>query len=98
VIETPASILSERVHELIAYHHAGDWQAAVEQLGIAPDVLAGLLTSDWRRFSLGALAMIVQSYEVSPAWLLSATAGADASPSRATHPLITSDGACQRPS
>jgi hypothetical protein len=78
VIETPASNLSARVHALIAHHHAGDRSAAAEQLGIEPDTLAGLLTGDWRQFSLAALAVIVRAYDVSPAWLLAAT-GSDRS-------------------
>jgi hypothetical protein len=79
VIETPASNLSARVHALIAHHHAGDRRAAAQQLGIEPDTLAGLLTGDWRRFSLTALAALVQAYDVSPAWLLAAASGADTS-------------------
>jgi hypothetical protein len=79
VNETPASNLSARVHALIAHHHAGDRRAAAQQLGIEPDSLAGLLTGDWRQFSLAALAVIVRVYDVSPAWLLAATSGADMS-------------------
>jgi hypothetical protein len=79
VSETPASNLSARVYALIAHHHAGDRSAAAEQLGIEPDTLAGLLTGDWRQFSLAALAVIVRAYDVSPAWLLAATSGADVS-------------------
>jgi hypothetical protein len=77
VNETPASNLSARVHALIAHHHAGDPHVAAQKLGIEPDMLAGLLTGDWRQFSLAALAVIVRAYDVSPAWLLAATSGAD---------------------
>jgi hypothetical protein len=79
VIETPASNLSARIHALIAHHHAGDPHAAAQQLGLEPDTLAGLLTGDWRQFSLAALAVIVRAYDVTPAWLLAATTGADSS-------------------
>jgi hypothetical protein len=77
VKETLASNLSARVHALITHHHAGDRRAAAEQLGIEPDTLAGLLTGDWRQFSLAALAVIVRVYNVSPAWLLAAASGVD---------------------
>jgi hypothetical protein len=73
VIETAASIVSARVHSLIARHHAGDCRAAAAQLGIEHETLAGMLTSDWRQFSLGALAVIVRAYDVTPAWLLATT-------------------------
>lgn len=86
--ETPASNLSARVHALIAHHHAGDRCAAAEQLGIEPDTLAGLLTGDWRQFSLAALAVIVRAYDVSPAWLLAATSGADMSLSPRSSELL----------
>jgi hypothetical protein len=77
VIQTAASILSARVHSLIARYHAGDCRAAAEQLGIEHDTLAGMLTSDWRQFSLAALAVIVRAYDVTPEWLLATTLGAD---------------------
>jgi hypothetical protein len=88
VIETPASNLSARVHALIARHHAGDCRAAAEQLGLEPATLAGLLTSDWRQFSLSALAVIVRAYDVSPAWLLAASVGADAPSTRGSADAI----------
>jgi hypothetical protein len=87
VIETPASNLSARIHALIAHHHAGDSDAAAQQLGLEPDTLAGLLTGDWRQFSLAALAVIVRAYDVSPAWLLAATTGADISPAHSPEML-----------
>jgi hypothetical protein len=77
LIETPASILSARVHSLIARHHAGDCRAAAAQLGIEHDALAAMLTSDWRQFSLRAIAVIVRAYDVTPAWLLAASIGAE---------------------
>jgi hypothetical protein len=79
VIETPASNLSARVFALIAHHHAGDSHVAAHELGIEPDTLAGLLTGDWRQFSLAALAVIVRAYDVTPAWLLAATSGSELS-------------------
>jgi hypothetical protein len=79
MIETPASIVSARVHLLIARHHAGDCHAAAAQLGIEFATLAGMLASDWRQFSLGAIAVIVRAYDVSPAWLLAASVSAERS-------------------
>jgi hypothetical protein len=47
--------------------------------GIAPDRLAGLLSGDWRRFSLEALAAAVRGYSISlEALLAPAAAGARA--------------------
>jgi hypothetical protein len=61
----PASNVSARVEELIERHDGGDRATAARRLGIAPDGLAGLLSGDWRRFSLDALAALVQRYRVS---------------------------------
>ena len=75
----PASNVSARVEELIARHDGGDRDAAAQRLGIAPDRLAGLLSGDWRRFSLEALAAAVRGYSVSlEALLAPAAAGARA--------------------
>jgi hypothetical protein len=51
----PASNGSARVEELIERHDGGDRDTAARRLGIAPDRLAGLLSGDWRKFSLEAL-------------------------------------------
>ena len=75
----PASNVSARVEELIARHDGGDRDTAAQRLGIAPDRLAGLLSGDWRRFSLEALAAAVRRYTVSlEALLAPAAAGARA--------------------
>jgi hypothetical protein len=49
---------------LIKQNDGGDRDTAARRLGIAPDRLAGLLSGDWRRFSLDALAALVQGYSV----------------------------------
>jgi hypothetical protein len=67
---TLASDVSERVLTLIAQHHEGDRCAAARRLGIGTGRLTGLLSGDWRRFTLDALAALVRVYGVSPAWLL----------------------------
>ena len=61
----PAGNVSARVEELIEQHDGGDRDTAARRLGIAPDRLAGLLSGDWRKFSLEALAAAVRAYSVS---------------------------------
>jgi hypothetical protein len=73
-----ASNLSARFEELIERHDGGDHETAARRLGIAPDRLAGLLSGDWRRFSLDALAALVRGYSVSFDSLLAAPAGGSA--------------------
>jgi hypothetical protein len=60
-----AGSLSARIKWLIETYDAGDREAAGRRLGIARDRLDGLLSGDWRRFSLEALARLVQGYRVS---------------------------------
>jgi len=67
-----ASDVSARVRALIAQHDGGNARAAAHALGIDQAGLAGLLSGDWRRFSLDALAALVRGYRVSPTWLLTA--------------------------
>jgi hypothetical protein len=68
-----ASDVSARVETLIARHHRGNRRAAAHQLGIEPDRLDGLLSGDWRRFTLDALAALVRGYQVNLHWLLAST-------------------------
>ena len=74
---TLASAVSTRVKALIARHHDGNRFAAARSLGVQPEQLSGLLSGDWRRFSLDALAALVHGYDVNVVWLL-APAGGDA--------------------
>lgn len=60
-----AGSLSASIESLIEHHDGGDRQNAGRRLGIAPDRLDGLLSGDWRRFSLESLAQVVQGYGVS---------------------------------
>jgi hypothetical protein len=62
--------VSARVDLLIERHHGGDRGAAARTLGIEPEGLAGLLSGDWREFSLDALAALVLGHGVSVPWLL----------------------------
>jgi hypothetical protein len=72
----PASNVSARVEELIERHDGGDRDTAARRLGIEPDRLAGLLSGDWRRFSLDALAALVRGYSVTMDTLLASPAAA----------------------
>jgi hypothetical protein len=76
VTAIPATNVSARVEELIEQHDGGDRDTAARRLGIAPDRLAGLLSGDWRRFSLEALAAAVRGYSVSLEALLAPEGGA----------------------
>ena len=60
-----AGSLSACIESLIEHHDGGDRENAGRRLGIPPDRLDGLLSGDWRRFSLEALAQVVQGYGVS---------------------------------
>ena len=60
-----AGSLSARIKWLIETHDGGDTEPAGRRLGIGPDRLDGLLSGDWRRFSLEALARVVQGYRIS---------------------------------
>ena len=65
-----ASAVSARVQTLIAFHEKGDKQATARRLGIDVRELTGLLSGDWRQFSLDALGALVLTYGVSIDWLL----------------------------
>ena len=60
-----AGSLSAHIESLIESHDGGDRDTAGRRLGIAPVRLDGLLSGDWRRFSLEALAQLVQGYGLS---------------------------------
>jgi len=72
-----ASDVSARIAGLIERHHRGDRGAAAQRLGVNPKRLAGLLSGDWRQFSLDTLVALVVGYGVSPSWLLSAADGSE---------------------
>jgi hypothetical protein len=58
------------VEELIERHDGGNRDTAARRLGIAPERIAGMLSGDWHRFSLDALAALVRGYSVSTDSLL----------------------------
>lgn len=62
--------LAARIDALVERYDGGDRSAAARRLGIEPEHLAGLLSGDWRRFTLDALAALVHGYSVSLNWLL----------------------------
>lgn len=59
-----AGNVSTRIARLIESHDGGDRETAGHRLGIAPERLDGLLSGDWRRFSLEALAQVIQGYGI----------------------------------
>jgi hypothetical protein len=65
-----AADVSARVQTLIVRHHGGDAGAAARRIGIEPERLTELLSGDWGRFSLDALAAVVGRHPVSIGWLL----------------------------
>jgi hypothetical protein len=73
----PASRVSARIGALIARHHGGDRLAAASQLGLEPEHLEGLLSGDWRKFSLDGLAALVLGYRIPIESLLTSTATAE---------------------
>jgi hypothetical protein len=58
------------VQILIVRHHGGDTGAAARRIGIEPERLTGLLSGDWGRFTLDALAAVVRRHPVSIGWLV----------------------------
>jgi hypothetical protein len=65
-----ATAVSARVEGLIARHHGGDTALAARRLGIDPKLLAGILSGDWRQFSLDALVAVIRTHGVTIDWLL----------------------------
>jgi hypothetical protein len=66
--------MSIRIDALVERYDGGDRSEAARRLGIEPEHLAGLLSGDWRRFTLDALAALVRGYSVSLNWLLAPSA------------------------
>jgi hypothetical protein len=67
---TCAARLSARIESLIDRQDGGDRMAAARRLGLRRERLEGLLSGDWRRFSLDGLTALVQGYGISVDWLL----------------------------
>lgn len=55
---------------LIERYHGDDRGLAARQLGVKRELLDGLLTGDWRQFSLDALVAVIYTYGVTIDWLL----------------------------
>ena len=70
-----AARLSARIESLINQQDGGDRTAAAQRLGLRCERLEGLLSGDWRRFSLDGLTALVQGYGVSLDWLLAPIGG-----------------------
>lgn len=56
-------------------YHAGDRSLAARRLGIRPELLTGLLSGDWRQFSLDALVAVIRAHGVTIEWLLGSDGG-----------------------
>lgn len=73
-----AATVSAQIQTLIGNHHRGDSRAAARRLGITAEHVTDLLSGDWGRFSLDALAALVSCYGVSIDWLLALPSGGSA--------------------
>jgi hypothetical protein len=60
----PGTKVSERIAVLIERHDGGNQEVAALRLGIEPDHLSDMLSGDWARFTLDALAKLVRGYSV----------------------------------
>ena len=72
---TCAARLSARIESLIDRRDGGNRIAAARRLGLRRERLEGLLSGDWRRFSLDGLTALGQGYGISVDWLLAPIAG-----------------------
>jgi hypothetical protein len=80
--KSSAAEVSARVDGLIERHHGGDRGLAARRLGITPELLGGLLSADWRQFSLDALVAVIRTHGVTIDWLLGSTSGSWAETTR----------------
>jgi hypothetical protein len=73
--KSSAADVSARIDALITRHYGGDRSLAAGRLDISPELLGGLLSGDWRRFSLDALIAVIRTHGVTIDWLLGSTSG-----------------------
>jgi hypothetical protein len=71
--KSSAAEVSARVEGLIERHHGGDSGLAARRFGISAELLRGLLSGDWRQFSLDALVAVIRTHGVTIDWLLGST-------------------------
>jgi hypothetical protein len=77
-----AAEVSARVDGLIRRRYGGNQGLAAQRLGVSPELLTGLLSGDWRQFSLDALVAIIRTHGVTIDWLLGSASGSwDQTPS-----------------
>jgi hypothetical protein len=83
--ESSGAEVSARIDGLIVRFHNGDRGLAARRLGVEPELLTGLLSGDWRQFSLDALVAVIRTHGVTINWLLGSTGGVweDVAPSGA---------------
>ncbi|HEY3746524.1 MAG TPA: hypothetical protein VGL17_09800 [Gemmatimonadaceae bacterium] len=68
--------VSARVEALIERYHGGDRGRAARHLGVKRELLDGLLSGDWRQFSLDALVAVISTHRVSIDWLIGSSGSA----------------------
>jgi hypothetical protein len=68
--------VSARVGALIELYHGGDRGLAARHLGVKRELLDGLLSGDWRQFSLDALVAVISTHGVTIDWLLGSSGNA----------------------
>jgi hypothetical protein len=73
--KSSAAEVSARVDRLIERHYGGDRALAARRLGISPELMGGLLSGDWRQFSLDALVAVIRTHGVTIDWLLGSASG-----------------------
>jgi hypothetical protein len=64
------------VRALIERCHGGDRGVAARHLGVKRELLDGLLSGDWRQFSLDALVAVITTQGVTIDWLLGSNGNA----------------------
>jgi hypothetical protein len=88
----PATRVSERIADLIERHDGGNREVAAMRLDIEPDHLSGLLSGDWARFTLDALAKLVRGYSVPVETLLWTDPGVAAGIERGRSSILRRSG------
>jgi hypothetical protein len=73
--EASAEAVSARIERLISRYHDSDRTVAARRLGIEPKILEGLLSGDWRRFSLDGLIAVIRTHRVTVDWLVGSESG-----------------------
>jgi hypothetical protein len=73
--DASAGAVSARIERLISRYHDADRDLAARRLGIEPAILDGLLSGDWRQFSLDGLVAVIRTHRVTVDWLVGSESG-----------------------